>query len=110
MSDKEKAARNHSISGIATSDNELNQLLLKEKFVSFLAGAEWATPKWIKCSERLPEESGNYLVSRFNGHRGQSLDWNADVRGWNVTSKGERCYELFPTHWMPLPEAPKEEE
>jgi len=79
---------------------------------AFLAGAEWAEkqPKWIKCSERLPEVSGEYLASRFKGDRGWSLDYSAEFKGWNLGFNGERENEMFPSHWQPLPEAPKEEE
>jgi len=64
--------------------------------------------EWIKCSERLPEVSDLYLVVRFENDRGGTLDYSAEHKGWNLNLYGERENELFPTHWMPLPEAPNE--
>ncbi len=58
---------------------------------------------WITVSERSPEESGYYLVSHKHGC--------VCIRLYN-----ERCGDMFAkfgndpvTHWMPLPEPPKEE-
>ena len=104
---------------------------------AFLAGAEWATPKWIKCSERLPpidqDESENnthvheYLQSQrvlvwiknpdiydshvFTGrfvsvlrekHLSRHAQW------FEGDSEGSVDFEEV-THWMLIPEAPKEE-
>ncbi len=108
MSDKEKAAEEHANKVCPESGPEFVVWNMSRQ--DFLAGAEWATPRWIKCSERVPEESGKYLVIRFNGDNGSNLGWKAEFGGWNINSEGGRSTELFPTHWMPLPEAPKEEE
>ena len=62
--------------------------------------------QWISVEERLPEESANYLtygvflplgvkamdLCRFNG-KGWMIDQNVKI-----------------THWMPLPEPPKEDD
>jgi hypothetical protein len=63
--------------------------------------------EWIKCSDRLPEVSDQYLASRFENDRGSNLTYSAEYKGWNLGFHGERDDELFPSHWMPLPEAPK---
>lgn len=76
--------------------------------------------KWIPVSERLPDESGLYLVyerietmkrwiTNFDREVGKFGNW------WDTAPKGakyERCVflEMEVTHWMPLPEPPKEGE
>lgn len=50
--------------------------------------------EWIKCSERLPEEDEYYLT-----HSSAGVD---------VTYFSGRFLDEYATHWMPLPEPPKE--
>lgn len=68
-------------------------------------------PKWIPCSERLPETSGMYLVDdcRFGTHWIHTAEY---VRG-----TGLWCEQIFMhaysgqaqiVAWMPLPEPYKE--
>lgn len=59
--------------------------------------------KWIPVSERLPEEEGLYLVAVVNDHerRYSKTAWYHGHRNWFLHQKV--------THWMPLPEPPKEE-
>lgn len=62
---------------------------------------------WIKCSERLPNEEGEYLVRLAGGV--MVMKWygiHNPNRPWSFTG-WKLPYEF--THWMPLPEAPKEE-
>ena len=61
---------------------------------------------WIKCSERLPEKSGEYLVwsSRNKAEIGE---WNAENGFWNWFSC-DVC--LGCDYWMLLPEGPKGDE
>lgn len=66
-------------------------------------------PQWVSVSERLPEKTGDYIVHTrwaetstvltYYGKRknGEQLWCDADGNYYNVT------------HWMPLPEAPKED-
>lgn len=64
----------------------------------FLKGAEAARPKWIKCSEKLPEASGGYLVKHYNG-------WMS-VRMFNAQKEMfiyDEVYDGTITAWMPLP-------
>lgn len=65
--------------------------------------------KWIKVKDRLPENSGYYLVCHKS-----NLPFTAAFNMWdnqNFTIIGGGhdavIYEL--THWMPLPEPPEEE-
>ncbi|HDV0465784.1 TPA: DUF551 domain-containing protein [Klebsiella pneumoniae] len=64
--------------------------------------------KWIKCSERMPEAIGEYLVAyKLMNHwiyqkviTFAHLSEYTNEMGWNSN--------LEITHWMPLPEAPQE--
>lgn len=65
--------------------------------------------KWIPVTERLPEQGKRYLVIRFDEvTKTQFIDilWHdAHDLWWNRLYKGQ--YNV--THWIPLPEPPKEE-
>ncbi len=64
--------------------------------------------EWIKCSERMPDETGDIIVvsdgivmsgisySRKKGFYLQALEYDADEPVDDVT------------HWMPLPKPPSE--
>ena len=61
---------------------------------------------WIPCSERLPEEYGNYLVT---------TDKDVDIGTFNPNKAKWSCCDadgFYWTHdilaWMPLPEPYKE--
>ena len=79
--------------------------------------------KWISVEDRLPETEGNYLVAIkhkydrdieyrydtdaavYKPHGFGCTDWFWDTfSNWNKRQK-----YLCITHWMPMPEAPKEE-
>lgn len=64
--------------------------------------------RWIPVKERLPEESGMYIVTANDGYaqRVSFVLWQKRNRMWNLT--GQRSYWRV-THWMPLPEPPKGE-
>ena len=63
--------------------------------------------EWISVNDRLPEESGMYIVTANDGHaqRVSFVQWQKKNRMWNLT--GARSYWRV-THWMPLPKQPKE--
>lgn len=63
--------------------------------------------RWIPVAERLPEESGMYIVTANDGHvqRVSFVLWQKKNRVWNLV--GARSYWRV-THWMPLPELPEE--
>ena len=64
---------------------------------------ELQKPKWISVTERLPEEKENVLCRCWE-NRVRILYFNGEV--WVVVGA---YIKSFVTHWMPLPEPPKEE-
>ena len=64
--------------------------------------------EWVSVEDRLPEESGMYIVTANDGHaqRVSFVQWQKKNRMWNLT--GERSYWRV-THWMPMPHPPKGE-
>ncbi|WP_291235954.1 DUF551 domain-containing protein [Frisingicoccus sp.] len=58
---------------------------------------------WIPCSERLPEESGTYIVNAIENHivHVTFAKFMPRMKKWNLT--GSRSYWKV-TAWTPLPE------
>ena len=68
-------------------------------------------PRWIPVTERLPEDRSDVLVVAYWHERwGVYMGWCAPERvAWSVhIGIGDRS-DIAVTHWMPLPEPPKEE-
>ena len=67
-------------------------------------------PHWIPVTERLPNENGFYLCLYKHKHPGGvTLDEGLSIRQWyNGKWKLNEIYAV--THWMPIPEPPKEGE
>lgn len=82
--------------------------------------------EWISVKDRLPEESGIYLVNvhQEDEYRCGDLVWEAwynshnlvfppsDSIGWVLLNEFYQFSDSMRddiTHWMPLPEPPKEE-
>lgn len=67
--------------------------------------------KWIPVSERLPDEGkfvlvyGQYLHNNIFDGGTMAVSRRLDVNYWSGFGRTERI-----THWMPLPEPPKEGE
>ena len=67
-------------------------------------GGEWVRfddlPKWIPCSERMPEEGQQVLIScgPFGGHR---------VKTVSKYEHGRFERGAFISHWQLLPEGPE---
>ena len=69
---------------------------------------ELSKPKWIPVTERLPEDGERALVMRFDYVTNTpfyDLLWFDKGEWWNRRYTGNYAV----THWMPLPEPPKEE-
>jgi len=75
---------------------------------------------WISVKERLPELYQNVLVHYYNPHCVEPHNFAVAFRQngldefipgkhiWHVDSSPLELDELDVTHWMPLPEPPKE--
>lgn len=63
-------------------------------------------PKWIPVTERLPEEYVNVLCYCSRNKQYGCGEWSKEDNG---TIYWSGLNGMIPTHWMPLPEPPKEE-
>lgn len=76
-------------------------------------GYEAGKPKWIHVSERLPESYKLVLGVCKNGKIfvGEYVDLGWRTL-WRIKTARDSTKEItrIVTHWMPLPEPPKEEE
>lgn len=79
------------------------QAVLDACVLAVAALREQEDRRWIPVAERLPEESGMYIVTANDGHvqRVSFVLWQKKNRVWNLV--GARSYWRV-THWMPLPE------
>ena len=72
--------------------------------LAYIERLEAAQPKWISVKERLPEKRGTYLCNyefEESGRIVMSCDYLGD-KGWSFMT-------AHVTHWMPLPDSPKED-
>lgn len=64
---------------------------------------------WIPCSERLPEERGDYLVT--TDYEGVDIaTFEPDIAKWSYCDVDGYywTYDIYTIAWMPLPEPYKE--
>ena len=64
--------------------------------------------KWIPVSERLPEHS-EIALCRLTFNEFRILQWDSVSKWWLGYGAGDDWRQNDVTHWMPLPEPPKEE-
>lgn len=79
-----------------------------ETVASYLMSHGVTVQEWVSVNDRLPEESGMYIVTANDGHaqRVSFVQWQKKNRMWNLT--GARSYWRV-THWQPMPQPPKGE-
>lgn len=66
-----------------------------------------AMPKWISVEERLPKESGRYIV-RFPSGNIDSVTYSRMHNAFNASDMlPHKNNAMTVTHWMPLPSAPE---
>lgn len=58
-------------------------------------------PKWIPCSEKLPEDGTEVFVYLFDGPKSPYIAWIEDCRWYTEDFEVDREHE--PIAWMPLP-------
>ena len=78
---------------------------------AFKNGYEKGKAKWIPVSERLPE--GDKVVLCYKADRGIRFGKLLDAtyaNGVQAFLDRDRTFAFGVTHWMPLPEPPKEDE
>lgn len=78
--------------------------------LAYIQQLEAQVPKWISVVERLPEDERSVLT--VNGHgeiRIMGL-WSKRGDEWTWLHNGRMMHYNDITHWMPLPEPPKEED
>ena len=65
--------------------------------------------EWVPVTERLPEDSGYYLVVHRNKYNGSiSIAFEMYIK-CKIGEWWENDYAYDVTHWMLLPEMPKED-
>lgn len=70
--------------------------------------------KWIKCSSRVPVDARDVTVYSkengvVNGYYWSGMHWGKDVTpSWFISCGTHEGKADDITHWMPLPEPPKE--
>lgn len=66
--------------------------------------------KWIPCSERLPKEYGNYLITTHNGDVDVGTIDPKKKGVWSACDADGFYWIREVVAWMPLPEPPKEDD
>ena len=84
----------------------------KAEFADHLIANGVTIQKWIPVTERLPDVEGTYLVFTVSGCV-TTARWypERDVRNYrgDFLYHTEGKFHRNATHWMPLPEPPKED-
>lgn len=96
-----------SILGISAQPNSpkyVFERVMKPMLQGLLDTAQPVRDGWVKCSERMPEAEGHYLVFA----NASTLDGYCDHNDIACYQQGKWSNEFnwLVTHWMPLPAAP----
>ena len=95
-------------------DYQNNCAELKLDALALIQQLEAQVPKWISVEERLPKPYKNVIVYRkyLNPVSGYCVIDYIELTGQGGFEWSKSCasWKYVVTHWMPLPEPPKEEE
>ena len=89
-------------------DALLKTARLNSELQAELRRATDALPQWISVEERYPETKGMYLTCDHKGNIHVFLYYPGQVYPFTIRDNDRSYYP--PTHWMYLPEPPKEKE
>jgi hypothetical protein len=82
---------------------------LQQSWIGWQASRQAVSvPEWIKCSERLPESGITVLVSNNSGAIYTCR--RSVIERKNLEPDGADFTREWFTHWMPLPDPPKQEQ
>ena len=80
-----------------------------DRFADHLIAHGVTVQEWVPVTERLPEDSGYYLVVHQNKYNGSiSIAFEMYIK-CKIGEWWENDYAYDVTHWMLLPEMPKGE-
>ena len=85
---------------------EMHGITWVEAMSGWLVDNGVTVQKWIPVSERLPNDPMEYIVMIKGGAKATTLLFDGD--SWFEADDLEFKTYYQVTHWMPLPEAPKE--
>lgn len=78
---------------------------IEEDALVYIQQLEAQVPKWISVEDRLPKPDKNVLTLK-NRKRVRIGYYSEDCEEWVINNMV--AYDECITHWMPLPEPPKE--
>lgn len=89
---------------------------LKQLGVAFGEKVNGKLPRWISVEERLPEDDADVLVYAIDNNENSCIamtSYTHNMHGFHIEGWYSPWQYFFNehtiTHWMPLPEPPKEE-
>ena len=84
------------------------QAVLDACVLAVAALREQEQRRWIPVTERLPDENNRWVLCLCVSGAMEVLRFDYTMRNWD-SQYPRLCYrEEYVTHWMPLPEPPKE--
>ena len=104
--------KNGTITDVVRNQGALEELVIVEKIIrSHMNNAKDTNvlSNWIPCSEKLPEETGYYLVQLSKKMPNEDYADRVVVL-YDGEEKVFMCYEKLIVAWQPLPEPYKGEE
>lgn len=80
--------------------------LARDRLISALTSSPVAVDGWISTEGKLPDEEGRYLICyKYRSLQNSRIfigDW------YNTGQWATGLLDIIVTHWMPIPEPPKE--